>query len=126
MKSANFFGSVARIFARRASRIANASSHGDRLEVAGAALGAGAAPQGARQPRGRVLLHDPRGALGADHALVEGVLGIAVDVAHLAVAQVHADAAAARAHVARGGLDLGFVGHGSQGVRLGFENIRNR
>ena len=39
--------------------------------------------------------------------LLSGCSGIAVDVAHRAVAQVHADAAAARAHVAGGGLDLG-------------------
>jgi hypothetical protein len=49
----------------------------------------------------------PDAALGADHALVERVVGVAVDVADLAVAQVHADAAAAGAHVARGRLDLG-------------------
>ncbi len=78
----------------------------DRLELAGAARTAGFAQERLRQARRRDLLHDPRGALGADHALVQRVLGVAVDVAQLAVAQVHADAAAAGAHVARGGLDL--------------------
>ena len=79
----------------------------DRLEFARAAFGPGLAPQRPRQPRRGVLLHDPRGALGADHALVQRVVGVAVDVAYLAVAQVHADAAAAGAHVARGLAHLG-------------------
>ncbi len=78
----------------------------DGLELAGAALAAGLAQQWLGQPRRRHLLHDARGALGADHALVQRVLRVAVDVAHRAVAQVHADAAAARAHVAGGALDL--------------------
>jgi hypothetical protein len=69
-------------------------------EVAIAARRAFAALERPGQPRGRVLLHDPRAALGADHALVQRVVGVAVDVADLAVAQVHADAAAAGAHVA--------------------------
>ena len=80
---------------------------GDRLELARAALGAGLAPQRARQARGRLLLHDAARALGADHALVERVRRVAFDVAHVAVAHVHADAAAARAHVAGGGLHFG-------------------
>ena len=78
----------------------------DRLELAGAALAARLAQQRLRQPRRRHLLHDPRGALGADHARLIGWFGIAVDVAQLAVAQMHADAAAAGAHVAGGRLDL--------------------
>ena len=80
---------------------------GDRFEFAGAAWRAGLAQQRLGQPRRRVLLHDPGGSLGADDAFVERMLGIAVDVANLAVAQVHPDAAAAGAHVAGGGLDLG-------------------
>jgi hypothetical protein len=48
----------------------------------------------------------PGGALGADDALVQRVVGVALDVAHLAVAQGDADAAAAGAHVAGGVLDL--------------------
>jgi hypothetical protein len=34
------------------------------------------------------------------------MIGVAVDVAHFAVAQMHTDAAAACAHVAGGALDL--------------------
>jgi hypothetical protein len=79
----------------------------DRLEFARAALGARLPSQRAGEARGRHLLHDAACALGADHALVERVLGVALDVAQFPVAQVHADAAAARAHVAGGGLDLG-------------------
>ena len=90
----------------------------DRLELARAALGARLAQQRLRQARRRVLLHDPRRALGADHALVDRVLGVAVDVAHLAVAQVHADAAAARAHVAGGRLDLGLAARRGIGERI--------
>ncbi len=78
----------------------------DRLELGAAALGAGLAPQRLGQARGRILLHDARRALGADHALVQRVVGVAVDVAQLPVLQVHADAAAAGAHVAGGVLDL--------------------
>ena len=102
----------------------------DRLELAGAALGAGLAPQRLRQPRRRVLLHDARRTLGADHALVQRVLGVALDVAHLAVAQVHADAAAAGAHVAGGVADLGAragerraVGSCSGGAAIGWSGV---
>src|SRR5690606_33522456 len=45
-------------------------------------------------------------ALGADHALVHRVRGVALQVADGAIAQPHLDAAAAGAHVARGGLGL--------------------
>ena len=92
---------------RRFSRIANASSQEIGSNSPAPRSAPGLRLSGPREARRRVLLHDAARALGADHALVERVLGIAVDVAHLAVAQVHADAAAARAHVARGGLDLG-------------------
>jgi hypothetical protein len=83
---------------------------GDRLELAGAALAARLAQQRLRQARRRHLLHDAGAALGADHPLVDRVVGIAVDVADLSLAQVHPDAAAAGAHVARGRLDFG-AGH---------------
>jgi hypothetical protein len=36
------------------------------------------------------------------------MLRIAVDIPHFAIAQMHADAAAARAHVARRGFDFEF------------------
>src|SRR4029077_19009402 len=43
----------------------------DRLECAVAAVGALLAQQRLGETRGRDLLHDPRRALGADHALVD-------------------------------------------------------
>src|SRR5690606_32278612 len=49
------------------------------------------------QPRRRVVLHDPGRALGAEHALVHRMIGIALDVAQAAVLDVDADAAAAGA-----------------------------
>ncbi|TXT23551.1 MAG: hypothetical protein FD134_2071 [Gallionellaceae bacterium] len=80
----------------------------DGLELARAALCSRLAQQWLRQPRRRILLHDAGAALGADRALVERVGGVAIYVTHLAVAQVYTDAAAARAHVARGGARFGF------------------
>lgn len=56
---------------------------GDDLEVQ-VPRSAPAAAAGAGSAAPRVLLHD-RGALGADDALVQGVVGVALDVAHLAV-----------------------------------------
>ena len=85
----------------------------DRLELASTTLAAGLAPQRLQQPGRRILLHDPRRALGTQHALVERMVGVALDVAQFTIAQVDADAAAAGAHVAGGGLDLGLgVGQG--------------
>src|SRR5262249_23673630 len=55
---------------------------------------------------GRVLIHDPRGALAAEHPLVHGVVGIALDVADPPILQMHPDPAAAGAHVAGRRLDL--------------------
>ena len=80
----------------------------DRLELARAALGARLAAQRLGQARRRILLHDAGRTLGADHALVQRMVGVAVDVAHLAVAQMHADAAAAGAHVAGGFVNFYF------------------
>jgi hypothetical protein len=48
----------------------------DGLELARPALAAGLAQQRLRDARGRHLLHDSRGALGADHALVQRVAGL--------------------------------------------------
>ena len=76
----------------------------DLAKLAGAALAH--AQQGFAQARRRVMLLDAGRTLGTDHAAVDRMLRIAVDVADLAVLQVHADATPARAHVARGGLDL--------------------
>ncbi len=74
----------------------------DLFEVARAAFGARLAPQRLGQARRRILFHRAGRALRADHALVQRVRRVAVDVADLAVAQVHANAAAAGAHVAGG------------------------
>ena len=76
----------------------------DLLELARAAR-AGAAQRRA-QARGREVLHDAGGALGAEDAAVDRVVAVALDVAHLAAGQVHVDAAAAGAHVARRLADL--------------------
>ena len=90
---------------RRSSSMRERLVPGDGLELAGAALGAGLARSGCVSRAGEYCFMMPERALGADHALVERMLRVAVDVAHLcAVAQMHADAAAARAHVAGGGL----------------------
>jgi hypothetical protein len=78
----------------------------DLLEGVVAAVGPGLALERLGQPRRRILLHDARGALGADHALVERMIGVALDVADLAIAQGDADTAAAGAHVTGGVLDL--------------------
>ena len=80
----------------------------NRFELRAAALRAGLAHQRLGEARGRVLLHDPRRTFRADHTLVERMVGIAVDIAHFAVAQMHADAAAARTHVAGRGFDFEF------------------
>jgi len=97
----------------------------DFVELRLAALGALPPQQRLAEPRGRVLLHDPGGTLGADDALVERMRRVAVDVAHLAVAQVHANAAAARAHVARRRLHFRARG-GGFGHRLRMTSFRRR
>ena len=83
---------------------------GDLLELGLAALGVGLAPQRLGEARRRHLLHDAGAALGADHALVQRVVRVALDVADLTVAQVHANAAAAGAHVTGGFFDFGATG----------------
>ncbi len=87
----------------------------DFREFSGAA-GAGAFERRA-QPRRRVVLHDARRALGAEHALVDGMVPVALDIADLAAFDVHVDAAATGAHVAGGLADL--VGNGGREVDLG-------
>ena len=62
------------------------------------------------QARRRVVLHDAGRAFRAKHAAVDRMVRIAFDVADLAVAQMHVDAATAGAHVAGGLLDLGADG----------------
>nr|CRH05363.1 protein of unknown function [Candidatus Magnetococcus massalia] len=58
------------------------------------------------QTGGGELLHDPRGALGADHALVQRVVGVALDVTYLTISQCNSNTAAAGAHIASGRLDF--------------------
>src|ERR1700749_2947405 len=55
----------------------------DLLELAAAARAD--AQQGLLEPGGRVMLHDPGRALGAEHALVDRVVAVAFDVANAAV-----------------------------------------
>ncbi|KGD38802.1 hypothetical protein DO70_6472 [Burkholderia pseudomallei] len=87
-----------------------------RLELRAAALGARLAHQRLREARGRILFHDARCAFRADHALVQRMVGVAVDVADFAVAQMHADAAAACAHVAGRRLHFAWFAAGSRTV----------
>ena len=76
----------------------------DLTELAGAARPH--ADQRFRETRRRGVLHDARGTLAADHALVHGVVAVAFDVFDRAILQIHLDAATAGAHVAGGCLDL--------------------
>src|SRR5581483_10796333 len=64
------------------------------------------AQEGCREAGRRIVLHDAGRALAAQHAPVHGVVAVALDVADLTVLEEHANAAAAGAHVAGGGLDL--------------------
>ena len=93
---------------------------GDLAEVARAARAD--AQQRRLQARRRIVLHDAGRALAAQHALVHGVVAVALDVADLAVLEEHADAAAAGAHVAGGGLDL--VGRRHRDIDLGLAHLR--
>ena len=70
------------------------------------------------QPRWRGMRHDAGGTLAADHAAVDWVVAVAVDVADAAVLQMDPDAAAAGAHVAGGCLDLVGGRHGQRNVRF--------
>ena len=56
------------------------------------------------QFRRRILLHNARRTLGAEHTLVHRVLGGTLDKSHLTLAQGHLDTAATGAHVTSGVL----------------------
>ena len=101
VNSANFFGSVARIFASRSARSRRPPPRRS-ARTRRPALAARLALERLRQARRRVLLHDPRRALGADHALVQRVVGVAVDVAHLGRPAGGRGCRSGRAHVAPG------------------------
>jgi hypothetical protein len=90
----------------------------DLAKLAGAPRSA--AQHGLSQPRRAVMLHDAGAALAAEHAAIDRVVLVAADVADLAVAYVHVDAAAAGAHVAgRLGDPVGDMRRGLDPVRLG-------
>ena len=76
----------------------------DLVEFAGAARAD--ALQRLAQPRWRQRAHDPGRALAAQHAAVDRVVAVALDIAQRAVLQMDFDAAAAGAHVAGGIGDL--------------------
>ena len=62
----------------------------------------------------RVLLHDARGTLAADHAAIDRVMAIALNVPDPAILQMDFDPAAAGAHITGGVFDL--VGYFWRGV----------
>ena len=88
----------------------------NRIENAVAAFGAGAANHRVLQLRFRILLHDARAALGAQHALVHDVIFVALNEANVPLTRLarfawtrfrrDLDAAAAGAHVAGGVMRL--------------------
>lgn len=82
---------------------------GNGFELGVAALRALLAQQRLGQAGGRILFHDAAGTLGANHALVQRVIGVALDVTHLAVLERDADAATAGTHVASGVLYLNTI-----------------
>ncbi len=84
----------------------------DLAEISDATLAD--AKQRLAQARRAVVLHDPGGALAADHAAIHRVALVTLDVADLSVGDMHVDAAAAGAHVAGGLLHL--VGDERRGV----------
>ena len=112
VKKASFFGSVRRMFDSRSVAIEKRFLPLDLAELARAARTA--AQQRLLQPRRAVMLHDAGAALAAQHAAIDRMILVAVDVADLAVLDVHVDAAAAGAHVAGGLGDA--VGDAWRGV----------
>jgi cysteine synthase len=98
VKKASFFGSLARM--SPSQRFVPF----DFLELAGTAFAD--AQQRLRKPGRAVMVHDPGRALGAQNAAVDRVVLVAFDIANAAVAQMHANAATASAHVASCALDL--------------------
>src|SRR5665213_1699375 len=56
--------------------------------------------------RRRFVLHDAGGALGAQHAVIDRMGALALDVADATVLEMHRDAAAAGAHIAGGVFDF--------------------
>ena len=88
----------------------------NRVVDAVAPLAAGTANHRVLQLRLRILLHDARAALGAEHALIHHVIRVALDEAYVRLTRLagfpgsffrrHLDAAAAGAHVAGGVMHL--------------------
>ena len=111
VKKASFFGSVARIADSHSTAVAIASSHS--ISRNSPEPRSPTRFNGLRQFRRRLLLHDARGALAADHPAVDRVVAVALDVADAAVLQMDFDPAAAGAHVAGRVFDLvGYLGRG--------------
>ncbi len=76
----------------------------DFLEIARAAF---AHPQQRLgQPRRRIVVHDAGRALAAQHALIDRMGLVALDIADAPILEMHANAATAGAHVTSGGLNL--------------------
>ena len=65
------------------------------------------------------MLHDACRSLGAENALVHRMVTVALDIADLAIAHMHIDAATAGAHVACGLPDL--VTDGGGGIDIRFD-----
>ena len=109
VKKASFFGSVRADADEPLGRDRKRLLPLDLAELARAARAD--AQQRLLQPRRAVVLHDAGAALAADHAAIDRMVLVALDVADLAVLDVDVDAAAAGAHVAGGlGDAVGDVG----------------
>src|SRR5271168_2584538 len=61
-----------------------------------------------------MLVHDPGGALAADHAAIDGMARVPLDITDTAILQMDFNPAAARAHIAGRRLDL--VGNHGRGI----------
>src|SRR5262249_39743738 len=72
------------------------------------------AQQRGGEPCGRVVVHQPRRALAAEHTLVHGMVAVALDIADPPILQMNLDAAAAGAPIAGRAVDL--VGGGTREV----------
>ena len=72
------------------------------------------------EPGRRVVLHDAGRTLGAQHAAIDGMVAVALDVADLAVLDMDVDAAAAGAHIACGLAHFVRDGRGQRDLRVGW------
>ena len=65
------------------------------------------------------MLLDACGALAADYTLVHRVITVAINISHLAIFEMHFDAAAASAHIAGCGFNLVPIFGAGVDLRLG-------